>query len=170
MASKKWRVLYQDVPYNYTDPKVLVVQGDTRAAAVAQAWQQLTVAGRAVHMSNFELRGILSDLELAELSATGTSTYSEGKTHIRSVDVMPHTETPAEGLPPMPVDWSQTVISKEMAQRYLSHAAECLDYVSKCLPRSEQPGPWWADVLSSAQRLILAIHGWTTNSGWKEDA
>lgn len=58
----EWLVVYQDVPYNHTDPRTLIIEAETEADARATAADILTRRGYTVY-----------------------EVISSGKTHIREV-------------------------------------------------------------------------------------
>lgn len=82
-----WKVIYQDVPFNYTQPHVLIVPGaPTKAAAFAIAYDTLTRMGLAVGgISMVNPSEGLTKEEREEARGYGVPAELFGHTRIRSI-------------------------------------------------------------------------------------
>jgi hypothetical protein len=78
----EWKVTYQDVPYHYTDPHVLLIEAENLEQAVATACDHLIRSGHAVSGPAYDLRQQGAFDEPKFLAYLGNATLN-GKTRIR---------------------------------------------------------------------------------------
>lgn len=78
-----WKVVYQNTPFNFSAPRSLVIEADTREAAVVTAYDHLTRQGHAVGGFAVDFRPPI-DLQAAHLLGYPEG-FMTGDTRFRSV-------------------------------------------------------------------------------------
>lgn len=90
--TRTWKVIYQNVPYNYTDARTLVIEADSREAALVTAYDHLTRQGLNINPDTvtYDLNAIAPHVEPRidwdVVKSLGWPTNcTNGSTHIRSI-------------------------------------------------------------------------------------
>ncbi len=84
MEQKEWKVVYQKVPYNYTDPATLVIRAESREAAFATAYDHLSRRGNGVYVHAGDITKLGVDADA--VFALGVPTHNDGRVHILRID------------------------------------------------------------------------------------
>lgn len=87
----QWQIIYQNVPYNYTSPRTLVIEADSQEAALVTAYDHLVRSGMAISVDSvaYDLRDHAPLMDWSAVKALGWPIRStQGDTHIRSIE--PH--------------------------------------------------------------------------------
>lgn len=87
-----WKVIYQRTPYNYTSPSTLVIEAESREAALVTAYDHLTRRGHSISIDSvsYDLNAISPHIEptmdwsLAK-SLGWPAGPTRGDTHILSI-------------------------------------------------------------------------------------
>jgi hypothetical protein len=84
-----WKVIYQNTPYNYTSPRTLVIEAESREAALVTAYDHLTRKGFSVPIDSvgYNLNQTNEPkLNWDKVRSLGWPTEpTNGDTHIRSL-------------------------------------------------------------------------------------
>lgn len=81
----EFRITYQDVPFNYTTPHVLVIEAESKEQAFVTAYDHLTRAGHSVF--SYPETGNRSNLDMPTIWFMGVPKDSHGSTFIRGIEV-----------------------------------------------------------------------------------
>ncbi len=83
----EWKVVYQDTPFNFTDPGALVIDADSIEQALATAYDHLTRKGKAVSAINTTGADDVKLHALLGIAPNISLHCMQGSTHIRSCEL-----------------------------------------------------------------------------------